>query len=442
LKFIQYNNQMKIGLNYGNTEFSFVLPDDSIVYKSNYELISNPASELMLDSILHPVASPPLSELILNRKPGNVVIVVSDITRPIPYKEFLPELVAVLEQNGVERSEITILVATGMHRASTHEEHLKMFGIHITENYRIVDHDCSNENELLELNELSWSGSKIRLNKQYVEAGFRIVTGLVEPHFMAGFSGGRKAICPGLVSFDGVRKFHGYRFLSDPNAATSILENNPCHMENTSIAKLCPPDFSINVVLDNHKKINKIISGELFASHHKAVEFVKERCCPVVHQQADLAITSSGGYPLDATFYQCVKGFVNCLPAVKPLGEIISFGSCLEGIGSSEYTEVMKKYSGKHLQFIEDIKENRFFIKDQWQFQMHIRTLEKIGIQNLHFYTSNLSLSDLSQLSVRSYSMAADQIEAAIQNQIDQAVKDKKQIAIFPEGPYCSPIAI
>ena len=432
---------MKIGLNYGNTEFSFVLPDNSIVYKSNYERISTSAGELMLESILSPVAGQPLIHLIHNRRPGNVVIVVSDITRPIPYKDFLPQLLTLLTLQGVERHEITILVATGMHRASTKEEHLKMFGDHITEDYHIVDHDCANENELSELDAVSWSGSRIKLNKQYVEAGFRIVTGLVEPHFMAGFSGGRKAICPGLVSFDGVRKFHGYRFLSDPNAATTILEDNPCHMENTSIAKLCPPDFSINVVLDNHKRVNKIISGELFASHLKAVEFVKERCCPVVVHQADLAITSSGGYPLDATFYQCVKGFVNCLPAVKPLGEIISFGSCMEGIGSPEYTEVMKKYSGNHLQFIEDIKENRFFIKDQWQFQMHIRTLEKIGIDHLHFYTSNLSSTDLALLSVRPYVLPAEQIAIAIQNQIDQAVKDKKQIAIFPEGPYCSPVA-
>ena len=431
---------MKIDFNYGNEDFSFVLPEDCIVYKSNYKTISTPASALLLDSINNPVESKPLTQLLENRKSGNTVIVVSDITRPIPYSEFLPQLIAVLEQNGVEKNEIMILVATGMHRASTYEEHLRMFGKHITENYCIVDHDAANNDELSELDTLSWSGSKIKLNKHYVKAGFRIITGLVEPHFMAGFSGGRKAICPGLLSLDGVRKFHGYQFLSHPNAATTILEDNPCHMENSSVARLCPPDFSINVVLDNHKKVNTIISGELFASHLKAIEIVKDSCCPVVKHPADLAITSSGGYPLDATFYQCVKGFVNCLSAVKPLGEIISFGSCIEGIGSPEYTTVMKKYSGIYPQFIEDIKENRFFIKDQWQFQMHIRTLEKIGIDHLHFYTSNLSLEELSQLSVHPCSMSVKAITTSIQNRISQAIKDKKQIAVFPEGPYCSPV--
>jgi nickel-dependent lactate racemase len=257
---------------------------------------------------------------------------------------------------------------------------------------------------------------------------------------MAGFSGGRKAICPGLVSLDAVRKFHGYEFLSHPNASGSVLKDNPCHLENTSIARLCPPDFAINIVLDDRKKVNAVTSGELFASHQKAVEYVKEGCCPPVKNQADVAITSSGGYPLDATFYQCVKGFVNCLPAVKKQGEIIAFGGCIDGIGSPEYTNLMKKYSGNHLKFIEVIKENRNFIKDQWQFQMHIRALDKVGQENLHFYTSTISQTELAMLSVQPHSVFAGNIADSIQKQINQAVKKKKSIAVFPEGPYCSPI--
>jgi len=431
---------MKIGLHYGNEELSLNLPEDCIIYKSNYKKTNETASELLIESLAKSVLGNTLSDLLQNRKLGKVVIVVSDITRPIPYSDFLPELVATIEAAGVKKEEIIILVATGMHRATTHSEHLKMFGDFIVRNYCIIDHDCANENTLQELDGHSWSGAKIRLNKQYVQAGFRIVTGLVEPHFMAGFSGGRKAICPGLVSLDAVRKFHGYTFLSHPNASSAILKDNPCHMENTSIAKLCPPDFAVNVVLDKNKKVNAIISGELVASHQKAMEYVKEACCPVVSVHADLAVTSSGGYPLDATFYQCVKGFVNCLPVIKKHGEIISFGSCIEGIGSPEYSMIMKKYAGNYHQFIEDIKENRFFIKDQWQFQMHIKVLEKIGQNNLHFYTSNIPLSDISTLSVNPHSVSSDKIESSIQNQINKAVEEKKRIAIFPEGPYCSPI--
>jgi nickel-dependent lactate racemase len=432
---------MKIGFQYGQDEISLSIPENSIVYKSNYKSNSKTAYALLMESLASPVGGNKLSELLHERKEGKVVIIVSDITRPIPYSKFLPELIAFIEATGVKKEEITILVATGMHRASTRDEHRRMFGEYVHNNYFITDHDCENRDELLELPGKSWSGSKINLNKHYVEAGFLIVTGLVEPHFMAGFSGGRKAICPGLVGLDAVQKFHGYSFLSHPNASSAVLKDNPCHEENTSIARMCPPDYTINVILDTKKDINTVISGELFASHHDAVEYVKAACCPVVSELADVVITSSGGYPLDTTFYQCVKGFVGCLPAVKQKGEIISFGSCSEGIGSPEYTAIMKKYADNYSRFIEDIKNGPSFIKDQWEFQMHIRALEKTGQQNLHFFTSGIPANELSMLSVNPHHAVANEIEKHLQNQIDQAVGAQKKIAVFPEGPYCSPIA-
>lgn len=431
---------MKVDLQYGNEEISLVVPDDSVVYRSTYQRSLKTASELMLESVYNPLDSAQLSDLLRKRKKGDVVIVVSDITRPIPYSEFLPQLIHLIEQDGVKKEEITVLVATGMHRSSTPAEHIKMFGEFVVKNYRIIDHKCDKDDELEKLDGLSWSGSVVRLNKHYVRAGFRIVTGLVEPHFMAGFSGGRKAICPGLVSLDAVRKFHGYEFLNHPNASGAVLEDNPCHLENTSIARLCQPDFALNIVLDDQKKVNTVVSGELTASHQKAIEYVKEACCPKVKIEADVAITSSGGYPLDATFYQCVKGIVNCLPAVKSKGEIIAFGSCMNGIGSPEYTDILKLYSGNYHKFIDVIKENKSFVKDQWQFQMQIRTLDKIGQENLHFYTSGISQSELSLLSVQPHSMSANKIADSIQMQIDQAVKEKKKIAVFQEGPYCTPV--
>lgn len=431
---------MRIGFQYGPETLNLNLPDESIIYESKYSASIQGGSELLKESLQNPVSSPKLCELLQNRRKGNVVIVVSDITRPIPYHEFLLELLRTIEDSGVKKEEIEILVATGMHRASTKDEHLRMFGEFISKNYLISDHDCSDPKNLEKLRKPSWSGSSVRLNKKYVRAGFRIITGLVEPHFMAGFSGGRKAICPGLVDLDTIQKFHGYTFLSHPNATSSVMIDNPCNLENTSVARLCPPDYSINVILDNYKKINAIISGELFASHLRSVHLVKAACCPSVTEIADVALTSSGGYPLDATFYQCVKGLVNCLPAIKEEGEIIAFGSCMEGIGSTEYAALLEKYSGDYHQFIEDIKANRFFIKDQWQLQMQIRVLKKTGQNNLHFYTSNIPPGKLLKLSVTPHSVHADEVEREIQKHIDQLVAAKKRIAAFPEGPYCSPV--
>lgn len=431
---------MRVKLQYGIDEIELECPDNCIVYDSNYLYQSQLASELLLESLVQPVASETLEDLIIKRKSGNVVIVVSDITRPIPYKEFLPSLLILLENNKVNRQEIIILIATGMHRPSTMEERLQMFGEFVVSNYRIIDHKCEEEEDLVELEGYSWSGSKVKLNRYYVEAGFRIITGLVEPHFMAGYSGGRKSVCPGLVGLETVKKFHGYQFLNNPNASSTNLTDNPCHDENTSIAMMCPPDYSINIVLDNHKKINMIISGELFKSHYTTIDHVKQACCPTVMRQADIVITSCGGYPLDATFYQCVKGFVNCLPAVKENGKILAFGSCLEGVGSSEFANLMFKYHGQEDQFIEDISTEKSFIKDQWQFQMHLRVLNKIGKSNLHFFTSNIPLKDLQRLSVNGHLLPKEKIEQAIQQIINQSVLLNKQVAVLPPGPYCSPV--
>ena len=432
---------MNLGFQYGHEILNLNLPDDSIIYESKYKTSVKGAVELLQESLGNPVASTRLPELLKSKRKGKVIIVVSDITRPIPYHEFMPELLITIENSGVKREDIELLIATGMHRASTKDEHQKMFGEFVCKNYTITDHDCNDARNLEQLRRNSWSGSSVRLNKKYVRAGFRIITGLVEPHFMAGFSGGRKAICPGLVDLDTIQKFHGYTFLSHPNATSSVMVDNPCNLENTSVAQLCPPDYSINVILDNHKKINTIVSGELFASHLRSVQIVKTACCPSVTETADVAITSSGGYPLDATFYQCVKGLVNCLPAVWEEGEIIAFGSCMEGIGSHEYAALLEKYSGDTHRFIEDIKENRFFIKDQWQLQMQIRVLKKTGQNNLHFYTSSIPKDRLSLLSVIPHEVAAQDIEKAIQNHVDQLVAAKKRIAVFPEGPYCSPVS-
>ena len=431
---------MKINFRYGKEEIVLKVPDDSIIYTPRFEPVSLGIKDMLMDSVSNPAGCLSFDSQLKQRRNGKVAIVVSDITRPIPYYSFLPFLLDHIGKHGIDRDEIIIIIATGMHRPTTRDEKIYMFGRYIVENYPIIDHNAENEVELSLLEGKSWSGSEIRLNRYYVEAGFRILTGLVEPHFMAGFSGGRKAICPGLASLNTVREFHGYRFLSHPNAANTVLDDNPCHLENMSVARLCPADFSINIVLDQNKKINRIISGDQFISHAKAIDYVKENSCRKVDIPADVAITSSGGYPLDDTFYQCVKGFVNCLPAIKAGAEIIAFGSCAEGIGSPEYTSIMKKYAFRQFDFINDIRDARFFIKDQWQFQMHIRVLEKTGLHNLHFYTSNIPPEDLTLLSVTGHAMIKEYMKEAIQKQIDKNIASGKKIAVFPEGPYSSPL--
>jgi len=431
---------MNVRFNYGKDDITLQLPDESIVYASCFEPAEPDTREMMLHSISNPLGCQPLNKIIQQRRKGKIVIVISDITRPIPYHSFLPDLIEYLLNQGIKKEEIVLLIATGMHRVSTLQEKIYMLGKNIVDNYQIIDHNSENTGELATLSQRSWSGNEIKLNRHYVEAGFRILTGLVETHFMAGFSGGRKSILPGLASLDTIQRFHGYSFLNDPNASNAILDNNPCHLESASVAHACPADFSINIILDKEKKINRFFSGEPVNSYDEAVNYVRGKTCKAVTESADAVVTSCGGYPLDATFYQCVKGFVNCLPALKANGTIIAFGGCSEGIGSSEYEQLMKKYAFRPDDFLSDIKTGQFFIKDQWQYQMHIRVIKKTGVNNLHFYTTNISRNNLTLLSVNAHAVPENMLVKSIQKQIDSIVASGKTIAVFPEGPYCSSI--
>ncbi len=425
----------------GRQSITISVPDGSAVYESHYPEPAAGADALVAEALAGPMGSPTLANALQARCPGDVVIVVSDVTRPIPYAQFLPQMLAEIEGAGVPRDEILILIATGMHRPSTPEERVEMFGADVAAGYRFEDHNAERDADLAELPGTSWSGARVRLCRQFVEAGFRITTGLVEPHFMAGFSGGRKAVCPGLAALETVRNFHGESFLADPLARNANLAGNPLHEEALSVARMVGVDFTLGVVLDNARRVVRAFAGELEAAHEAACAFVRACACPTVEAPADVVITSSGGYPLDATFYQCAKGYVSCLPAVRDGGEIITFGGCTEGIGSPEYTKLMQDYSGRWQDFIADIKRPEVFTKDQWQFQMQARALTRVGQHGLHFITDGLPQEELSQLSVTPHAVAAGAVQAELQRLTDTAVATGKTIAVFPEGPYCAPVA-
>jgi nickel-dependent lactate racemase len=333
---------IEVALRYGRSGISLPLPFGADIYSPVYPEPGTSAEELVMRAVAEPAGAPPLSQALDRRRRGEIVVVVSDITRPIPYASFLPRLLASIAQAGVLREEIVLLIATGMHRPSTPAERAEMLGPEIAGSCRIQDHDADDDRGLEDLTAPSWSRAHVRLNRRYLAAGFRLVTGLVEPHFMAGFSGGRKAICPGLASLDTVRNFHGAGFLADPRARNGNLEGNPLHMEALSVARLAPPDFTLNVVLDSARRVCGAFAGALEPAHDAACDFVRSCACRSVPRQADVVLTSSGGYPLDATFYQCVKGFVSCLPAVKPGGRIIAVGGCAEGVGGSEYRALLE----------------------------------------------------------------------------------------------------
>ena len=427
---------MHVELSYDQEKITITLPDQATVFQTTYPTPDSDGTSIVESALRSPIRSAALESLLKNRRAGYVVIVVSDISRPVPYAKFLPVLLAKIQAAGVHPQEIIILIATGMHRPSTAAEREEILGDHIAATYRIEDHNAEAD-DLVELPKKSWAGKPITLNRRFVEAGFRIVTGLVEPHFMAGFSGGRKAVCPGLASLDTVQQFHGYEFLDDEHATNASLDNNPCHLEALSVAQAVNVDFSLNVVLNHDRQIVRAFAGELDAAHRVACDFVRQHANPLVEKEFDVVLTNSAGYPLDTTFYQCVKSLVSALPLVKPGGAIVTMGGCREGVGSNSYKNIMLKYSGNYEQFLQDIANTKV-VKDQWQFQMHTRVLDKVGAENIHFFTDGLPQEILDQLSCNGVSTT--DIQESVQGKIDEYVARGNSICVTPEGPYCSPV--
>ncbi|MBN1939832.1 MAG: nickel-dependent lactate racemase [Candidatus Aminicenantes bacterium] len=425
----------------GRDEITLRIPDDAEIFLTAYPVTTKPAVKLVLDAVRAPLGTPPLLSALASRRPGDVVVVVSDFTRPIPYRDFLAPLLAEIASSGVPRSKILLLVATGMHRPSSVEERREMFGEEVVERYRIEDHRAEDNLGLAAVAGRSASGATIRLNRRFVEAGFRIVTGLVEPHFMAGYSGGRKTVCPGLASLDTVRNFHGAKFLADPNATNAVLAGNPLHEEALSVSRAAGVDFTLNVVLDRTRRLVRAYAGALEPAHEAACEFV--RACAVwpVRHPADIVLTGCGGYPLDATFYQCVKGFVSCLPAVREGGTVIAFGGCAEGVGSREYAGLLKQYAGRFDDFMAEIGRPGVFTKDQWELQMQDRALAKVGAKGLHFVSDGLSAEALTGLTLTGHPAEPGKLGPAVQAVLDEALSRGGRLAVFPEGPYCVPEA-
>ncbi|MCP4177055.1 MAG: nickel-dependent lactate racemase [bacterium] len=431
---------MKTSLAYGKEKIGIEVSDNSDIYESDFPEPKIGPMEIVKQSLLSPINSSNLQQALKKRKNNKVVIVVSDITRPIPYASFLQCILDEIETAGIERSNITILIATGMHRISTENDRLEILGIDICNKYKIIDHDCENKRNLLKIEGKSKFGSDIILNRYLVEAGFKIVTGLVEPHFMAGFSGGRKSICPGLVSLKTIQTFHGFKILNNKNTINALLKDNPCHEESLSVAKAAKIDFSVNIVLNKERHVINSFAGELETSHAAACDFVIKHACPKVNKEYDIVITSSGGYPLDATFYQVAKGIISCMPVVKKNGIIISIGECCEGIGSEEYKDTMFKYSEDWRKFVHDIKATDIVIKDQWQLQMQTHALEKIGKSNLYFVSDTFSKSDLSKLNVNPVCAEKGKTADAVQKLLKSLIKKNTTVAVFPDGPYCAPL--
>jgi nickel-dependent lactate racemase len=417
---------MRIKFEYGRQGLYAELPDERIVRTLRYKdapPLADPRASL-LAVLEKPNGTPPLAEIAKGRK--DACIVICDITRPVPNELILRPMLEILEGAGIPREKITILVATGLHRPNEGEELVEMVGRHIAENYRIENHHGQVLEEHTYLGD-SPRGVPIWIDSRYVNADLKITTGLIEPHLMAGFSGGRKLICPGIAALETVKVWHGPDFLENPKADCGILDGNPVHEENTWIGRKTGCDFIVNVVIDSERRPLKLVAGDMVEAFHEGVDFVREVVRDTVKEPVDIVVTSCAGYPLDTTFYQAVKGLTGALPIVKQGGTIILCASLSEGIGSPQFQQLFDENESLEI-FVERILGKDYFVMDQWQLEELAKVRRKAKVK---IVSDGLPAETLNKLFVE----AASSVETAVAASLAEYGPAAK-MAVIPKGPY------
>ncbi len=384
------------------------------------------------DALRSPIGCQPLRALAADRAPSSVCITMSDITRPVPNELLITAILDELNAVGVADAACTLLIATGMHRPSTERERRIMLGEDLLARLRVVDHEA----DRLDMQVRVSDAPPVSVNRLYADAELKIVTGLIEPHFMAGYSGGRKGICPGLVDLETVQRFHGHRTMGDPAATEGRMAGNPCHEIGMQVAKKVGCDFLVNAAITHERELAGVFAGDLVAAHEAGCEQVGAWTSAPVDQSYDLVVTSAGGYPLDESFYQTVKGMVTALPALHSESQLLMCSACAE-VGSPEFTALMHRYGSDYQAFLRDIEASDRTAKDQWQFQMQTRVLRRIGQGRLLLANDGLPLETQSRLGVTPLDGSGDAITRA-QRHLDAFVQQRPgaRVAVIPEGPY------
>ena len=322
-------------LKYGQGSIKLSLESKNILkilLPGEVRFLLNPEDKLK-NLLKNPIGSLSLKELIFQKRAKNILIIVNDITRPTPYKIILPPILDELKQIGIKREKITFMIATGIHRDNSEEEIKNIFGEDLVSTYKFINHNADSPD--LNYRGKLKSGNELWVNSIVSETDFIITTGVIVPHYFAGFSGGRKSILPGICGRKTIEGNHSN--MVHPNARSGNLKDNPVHEEMQEAVEKVGVDFNINVITNEHHEIIEIVAGELYESWLKGVEVCKKiYLCPI-EQKAEVIIASAGGYPKDINIYQAQKALDNAYQAVKPGGTIILLAECSEGYGEDTF---------------------------------------------------------------------------------------------------------
>jgi len=416
---------MEIDFAFGRNRIRLNLPEGrhySLVESRSAKPLAD-RDKSLADALEQPIGCAPLAELARGKR--TAAIAVCDITRPAPNRVTLPPLLDRLHAAGIPVEGITILVATGLHRGATKAEIETIVGPEIAQRYRVENHDAKDFAAHQPLGSTR-RGTPVYIDRRFLNADLHITLGFIEQHIMAGFSGGRKLVAPGMAAQETIKVLHSPKFMREPMATEGAIEGNPLHQELLEIAGLARHDFILDVTLTKEREISGVFAGNPVQAHAAGVSFMRENSTFPMPGLADAVITSSAGYPLDLTFYQTAKGITAAQHIVKRGGRILLLGECAEGIGSPEYAEKLRAFVGER-EYLESIA-NTPVVPDQWQ----LEKLALVGMdRDLFFYTPGVSAEEIGAYGSRSF----ESPEMAISAFLD-GLSDEAQIALIPEGPY------
>ena len=425
---------MPLELLFGRGTINVSLPDNAqpyIIRKPDFPPAES-ADKVYAAAMSNPVGSGTLEQL--SRHCSSACILICDITRPVPNHVFLRPMIQTMMKAGIAAENITVLVATGLHRPNEGQELAELVGDDwVLDNVKVMNHFALNEEDHVDLGVTNTRGTPVKLDRRFVEAELRIATGLVEPHFMAGYSGGRKVIAPGVAHHETIRTFHSARFMEDPAATQCNLAHNPLHEEQLEIVRMLGDVYALNTIIDEQRNLVHATFGEVIASHLSAVDFVREFTEIPVGRKFNTVVTSSAGYPLDQTYYQTVKGMVTPLDILEPGGTLIIASECAEGIGSPHYRQAQARLVALGPDaFLDTLLAKQLADVDEWQTQMQLKPMRRGSV---YLYTTGLSDDDHALTGVH----RTDNIAQAVAMSIE--LHDDCDVAVIPEGPYVVPVA-
>jgi len=419
---------MILNLAYGKTGYAIELSDNYNINVIEPQWIDsvNDQSLAIKEALRNPYNSKPLKEIVDNN--DKVAIIFSDITRATPYHFILPAILDELQN--IPKKNIQFFCANGTHRLATDQELVKILGEFIIRNFEIIQNNADNP-ELHQYIGTTTSGNEVFINKKVLQCDVKILTGFIEPHFFAGFSGGGKALIPGMAYVKTIKFNHSIAHLSNENVKWGITNGNPIWEEIIEAAEFVPGLFLLNITLNKNKEITNVFAGDLRTAHMAGCQFVKESAMAPVTELYDIVITSNSGYPLDLNVYQTVKGMSAAAQIVKTGGSIVIVAECWDGIPEkSDYETILTSVKSVN-QLIEFIKENESALNDTWQVYFQAQIQEKI---NVYLFSKKLDSNTINKALLRPVKDVTDLIDNLVRK-----TGPWTRICVLPEGPQTIP---